>query len=50
MNIDFEKSHPAVNIQDKRELYSGFVTASIVSIVFLSILLLGMLVFLTNDG
>ncbi|MFT5510495.1 MAG: hypothetical protein ACI89J_003589, partial [Hyphomicrobiaceae bacterium] len=40
MNIDFDKSHPAVNIEDKRNLYVGFVRASIISIVLLCLLML----------
>ena len=47
MNIDFEKSHPAVNIDDKRRLYAGFVRASIYSVVLLAVLLIGMFLFLT---
>lgn len=47
MNIDFEKSHPAVNIDDKRNLYVGFVRASLISIVLLAVLLIGMFIFLT---
>ncbi|MFT7576116.1 MAG: hypothetical protein ACI9XZ_002501 [Alphaproteobacteria bacterium] len=47
MNIDFDKSHPAVNIEDKRNLYVGFVRASIISIVLLCLLMLFMFVFRT---
>jgi hypothetical protein len=36
-----------MNIDDKRELYAGFVRYSIVSIVLLAILLVGMFLFLT---
>lgn len=47
MNIDFGKSHPAVNIEDKRNLYAGFVRAAVISIVFLGLLMLFLLIFRT---
>ena len=47
MNIDFEKSHPAMNMDDKRGLYVGFVRGSIISIVLLMLLMIWMFVFLT---
>lgn len=47
MNIDFEKSHPAVNIEDKRNLYVGFVRVSVISIVLLCILMLFLFIFRT---
>ncbi|MBU2531810.1 MAG: hypothetical protein KKB37_03655 [Alphaproteobacteria bacterium] len=45
MNIDFEKSHPAVNIREKRELYQGFVRASIIGTGLIALLLIGLFVF-----
>jgi hypothetical protein len=47
MNIDFEKSHPAVNIDDKRRLYVGFVHALMYAVVLLLVLMIGMFLFLT---
>ena len=47
MNIDFDKSHPAMNMADKRGLYEGFVRVSIVSIVLICILMLGLFIFRT---
>lgn len=47
MNIDFEKSHPAMNMDDKRGLYAGFVRVSIISSVLLFLLMLWMFIFLT---
>jgi Bacterial aa3 type cytochrome c oxidase subunit IV len=47
MNIDFDKSHPAVNIDDKRRLYAGFVRASAYAVVLLAALMIGMFIFLT---
>lgn len=46
MNIDFEKSHPAVNIDDKRALYEGVLRVTAVLIVLIALLLIGMAVFL----
>lgn len=46
MNIDFNKSHPAVNIDDKRNLYVGFLRFSAILIVLIALLLIGMAVFL----
>lgn len=47
MNIDFDKSHPAMNMDDKRGLYAGFVRGTIISIVLLAILMIGLFVFRT---
>ena len=47
MNIDFDKSHPAVNIEDKRGLYAGFVRVSIISIALLLLLMLALFIFRT---
>jgi len=47
MKIDFEKSHPAVNIDDKRELYQGFVKVSAVCTVLVFLLMVWMFIFLT---
>ena len=47
MNIDFDKSHPAMNMDDKRGLYVGFVRVSIISTVLLFLLCFGMFIFLT---
>ena len=47
MNIDFEKSHPAMNMDDKRDLYVGFVRVSMISAALLFLLCFGMFVFLT---
>ena len=47
MNIDFEKSHPAMNMDDKRELYVGFVRVSIISAILLFLLCFWMFIFLT---
>ena len=47
MNIDFDKSHPAMNMDDKRGAYQGFVRVSIVSIVLIAILMVGLLIFRT---
>lgn len=46
MQIDFEKSHPAVNIEDKRRLYEGFFKASMIGSGLLMLLLAGMAYFL----
>ena len=47
MNIDFDKSHPAMNIEDKRSLYEGFVRVSVISIVLLALLMIGLFIFRT---
>ena len=47
MNIDFDKSHPAMNMDDKRGLYAGFVRVSAICTVLLFLLMFGMFVFLT---
>ena len=47
MNIDFDKSQPAMNMADKRGLYAGFVRVSMISTVLLFLLCFGMFVFLT---
>lgn len=47
MNIDFDKSHPAMNMDDKRGLYVGFVRVSIISIALLALLMLGLFIFRT---
>jgi hypothetical protein len=46
MKIDFGKSHPAVNIEDKRAFYEGFLRFSAVFIVLIALLLIWMAVFL----
>mgnify|MGYP001824449399 FL=1 len=46
MKIDFEKSHPAVNIEDKRTFYEGFLRFSAVFMVLIALLLIWMAVFL----
>lgn len=46
MNIDFDKSHPAMNIDDKRNLYEGFLRVSAILIGLIALLLIGMAVFL----
>ncbi|MFY0614753.1 MAG: hypothetical protein JXQ99_24705 [Hyphomicrobiaceae bacterium] len=47
MNIDFEKSHPAMNMDDKRALYDGFVRVSFISAFLLFLFCVWMFVFLT---
>lgn len=47
MNIDFDKSHPAMNMEDKRGLYAGFVRWSVISIVLIGILMIGLFIFRT---
>ena len=47
MNIDFDKSHPAMNMDDKRGLYEGFVRVSVISIVLLALLMIGLFIFRT---
>ena len=47
MNIDFDKSHPAMNMDDKRALYVGFVRVSAISIVLLCLLMFALFVFRT---
>jgi hypothetical protein len=47
MNIDFDKSHPAMNMDDKKNLYVGFVRGSIISIALLCVLMLALLIFRT---
>ena len=47
MNIDFDKSHPAMNMDDKRDLYVGFVRVSMISAALLFLLCFGMFIFLT---
>jgi len=47
MNIDSEKSHPAMNMDDKRGLYVGFVRVSAICTVLLFLLMLWMFIFLT---
>ncbi|MGI9475926.1 MAG: hypothetical protein ACR2PI_04420 [Hyphomicrobiaceae bacterium] len=47
MNIDFEKSHPAMNMDDKRGLYAGFVRVSFVGAFLLFLFCLWMFIFLT---
>lgn len=44
MNIDFEKSHPAVNIDEKRNMYQGFVRFSMIGTGLIALLLFFMLV------
>jgi hypothetical protein len=46
MNIDFNKSHPAVNIEDKKEFYEGFLRFSGIFIGLIALLLIGMAIFL----
>ena len=46
MNIDFDKSHPAVNIDDKRKMYEGFLRVSAILTGLIALLLIGMAVFL----
>lgn len=46
MKIDFSKSHPAVNIDDKRAFYEGFLRVSGVLIVLIALLLIWMAMFL----
>lgn len=46
MQIDFDKSHPAMNMDDKIKMYQGAIRVSAYTIVGLAILLLGMLIFL----
>ena len=46
MKIDFSKSHPAVNIDDNRAFYEGFLRVSAVLIVLIALLLIWMAMFL----
>ena len=47
MNIDFDKSHPAMNMDDKRQLYLGFLRVSVVCTGLVLLLMLYLLVFHT---
>ena len=47
MNIDFDKSHPAMNMDDKRGLYVGFLRVSVICTAAVSALMIGMFIFLT---
>ena len=46
MNIDYDKCHPAMNMEDKVKMYQGAIRVSGIIIVLLAILLFGMLIFL----
>jgi len=46
MQIDFDKSHPAMNMDDKRNLYVGFVRVSAILTGLIALLLIGMAIFL----
>ncbi len=48
MNIDFDKSHPAMNMDDKVNLYKGVLRWTGVCIVLTALLMLFLLVFYTN--
>ena len=47
MNIDFDKSHPAMNMEEKRGLYKGFVRWSVISTVLIGLLMLWLFIFRT---